>query len=149
MSCMNIFKHLHIFQQHNFRKKAHETCRFWREGKCQKGDYQCNFVHGFICPNDGRCWKENCNRVHFSQKNMGPRDHYARPHQVSQLSVSLSLNYSAFTLFEDTQWEHIACFPWLLKTVDWNDGSQLVRGLEIYELYLPEIQHVSSLLSSW
>ncbi|KAG7169291.1 uncharacterized protein LOC121866017 [Homarus americanus] len=55
-----------------FRNKIPETCRYWKEGKCFKGEFQCNFVHGYVCPDDRRCRRENCTRFHLSQMRRGP-----------------------------------------------------------------------------
>ncbi|XP_069185536.1 uncharacterized protein [Procambarus clarkii] len=66
----------------SFRKKVPETCRYWKEGKCIKGEYQCSFVHGFVCPDDKRCRRDNCGRFHLSQKNRPQqRDNRGKPYQ--------------------------------------------------------------------
>ncbi|XP_071517648.1 uncharacterized protein [Panulirus ornatus] len=68
----------------SMRKKIPETCRYWKEGKCFKGELQCTFVHGYVCPDDGRCWREYCSRMHINQKQHQQRDYLSKQFQNHQ-----------------------------------------------------------------
>ncbi|XP_076030141.1 uncharacterized protein LOC143018558 isoform X1 [Oratosquilla oratoria] len=52
----------------NMRNKVHATCKYWKNRRCHKSAAKCNFVHAYICQNDGRCHYDKCTHLHFKQE---------------------------------------------------------------------------------